>query len=498
MKKGKTSFLHAKSATTILLFTTIISLIYYLWGINSWKFAFAGDDWPFYEFAVSIAQKNFMINPFDLHGVYGENPVLGSVYQAVFLKILGYTNFAWRFSNLVLIVPVTIFFYLFVKEHFSTSVALFATILLQSSFYLANISKIGYVNPQSFALFIVALYLAGKLGKKLSLKYSVLLGITLGVSFYIYIGPLFPLFIWSYLLPVFFKKYPKLALLKHFLLIVFFYLLIILPGLMTLDKNYISEVVPSVKNQTDKDSWKLSDQITQNFLVFYKDYDTYDNHFISAPGSLDMMSGILAAAGAVYFLINWRKKAYGTVFIAYLTLCVVLAATNSTLTPKVTRIVFFLPSGVIFAAVILDMIQKKFKGIYLGYILLFVICLLNIYQSQAGVFERTGYTGTALLIKNMQDQKTNGDKTLVQLLISDGYSYWGYIPNLAPMRQAYGLEDIPFEITAASRFSCSMLNNGNVYLFAYDREAINRVNDSYCPAGTKYSVMTLEQRIPHY
>ncbi len=103
-------FLKQHSAGIVLFFTTWAAVIYYAWDINAWKFAFVGDEWQFYTAARAIADKNLLVNPFDIHGVYGFNSVLGSVYQAIFIKLLGANNAAWRFSNIILIVPISLFF----------------------------------------------------------------------------------------------------------------------------------------------------------------------------------------------------------------------------------------------------------------------------------------------------------------------------------------------------------------------------------------------------
>ncbi len=78
-------FLKQRSAGVVLCFTTWGAVIYYAWDINSWKFAFVGDEWQFYSAARAIADKNLLVNPFDIHGVYGFNSAPGGVYQALFI-----------------------------------------------------------------------------------------------------------------------------------------------------------------------------------------------------------------------------------------------------------------------------------------------------------------------------------------------------------------------------------------------------------------------------
>src|SRR5690242_13107075 len=66
-------FLKQHTAEVVLFFSTWAAVIYYTWDINSWKFAFVGDEWQFYSAARAIADKNLLVNPFDIHGVYGFN-----------------------------------------------------------------------------------------------------------------------------------------------------------------------------------------------------------------------------------------------------------------------------------------------------------------------------------------------------------------------------------------------------------------------------------------
>ena len=196
-----------KSAFIIILITSIISVFYFCINVNSWKFSFVGDEWSFYLKAVEIAKNNILINPFNLNGVWGQNPVTFSLYQAIFIKLFGANNFSWRLSTIILIVPLSIFLYLWIKKIFDWKIALISTLVMQTSFYLANFFKIGYPNPLSLTLFILIIYLFTIISDNLNnLKQIFLLGVILGISFYVYIGPIFPLMITPYLIVLFWNK----------------------------------------------------------------------------------------------------------------------------------------------------------------------------------------------------------------------------------------------------------------------------------------------------
>src|ERR1700722_9938018 len=160
VKKLVTKPLDMSPISLLLILTTFLSFLFFLWGVNSWKFSFAGDEWPFYIYAMKLIAYPHFVNPFSFAGVYQTHSPLASMYQAFFMELLGPTNFAWRLSNIILIFPLSFFFYRWIKLNFSKETAVFATILMQCSFYLANFFKIGYDNPQALTLFVICLYLA--------------------------------------------------------------------------------------------------------------------------------------------------------------------------------------------------------------------------------------------------------------------------------------------------------------------------------------------------
>lgn len=481
------------TAEVVLFFTTWAAVIYYAWDINSWKFAFVGDEWQFYTAARAIADKNLLVNPFDIHGVYGFNSVLGSVYQALFIKLLGANNAAWRLSNIILIVPISIFFYLWMRDRFDQRTALLSTLILQASSFVANYLKIGYVNAQAFALFIVALYLAGRCGKQLTSRNAGWLGAILGVSFYIYIGPLFPLLVAPYLLPLLFeRRFIRQELLRAGALCLALYLAIALPGMLgSLGEN--SPAGKTIFAREYSDNAQTAINVFHDFLLFYQSFDYFYNHFIAGP-YLDLASRILAAAGtlsALIALVRFRSERYLLLLLAYVLLAVVIGVTTPYAYAATTRGIFFIPFGAAFAGIALAALTRWLSVRRLAYALVAVIWLVNIYQSQVGVFQTTGYPATSLLIKSLREAQRQGLPRVVLLLAADHpYRNAGYA-QVPILQQAYGLQDEHLIVLDPTQVSCAALRDSRVALFDDDTSAVSALGHLSCPSDSAYTVDTL-------
>jgi 4-amino-4-deoxy-L-arabinose transferase-like glycosyltransferase len=436
-------------------------------GINSWKFSFVGDEWAFYGFAQEIANNNLLINPFGINGVYGENRILGSWYQAVFIKIFGDSNFAWRLSNIVLIFPLSFFFYRFTRIYFSKKIAFFSLILMQFSFYLLNFFKIGYLNSQALVLLVLCCYLSAVAGKKATFKNIVLLGLSLGVSFYVYIGPLFPLLIWPFLLPLFdFKNNRRQKTLKAFGLLALIYLLSITPAIIELS-SWGGAIKKTVLAKEFSDNTQILLNIFHNFLLFYKNYDYFYNHFIAGP-YLDVVTRILALIGTGNIILKIKIKKYFYLLLSYISTCIVFGATSPYSYSPATRGIFFLPFGFLFAGIGLNFLLKFLKPKKMALLFIFVlITVINIYQSQIGVFKKVGYTATSLILKEILENRKTYSEGVTLLLISEDHHYKNY-GSIFQMLPAYGLKRNQFLVNDLQNINCNDIENKKVIYFNDD------------------------------
>jgi 4-amino-4-deoxy-L-arabinose transferase-like glycosyltransferase len=478
----------------ILFFTTYFCLFYYSWNINSWQFSFVGDEWPFYLFARAIVDYNFLLNPFDFHGVFLQNTVLSSMYQALFLQVFGFSNFAWRLSNILLIIPITIFFYLWTKRLFQKDVALFSTIFLQCSFYLANFLKIGKNMPQALALLTACLYLATRCADKPSKKNFFLLGILLGLSFYIYIGPIFPLFIAPLLLPLL-KTPKKKQLIIQISFLVLGYVILLFPALL----DFAEWSGPASKTFFHKEYsgyGQVFENIFHNFLLFYRNYDYLFNHYVTGP-YFDIISRFFVFVGTIIMIVKIRKRPYFLAFLSYISICVIIGITSPYIYAPTTRGIFFLPFGALFAGIGLNWIILLLKKPHIKHffpqwmraniiktgiiVLLFLaIFLLNLYQSQIGVFKESGYSATALLMKEIQEAQKNHDTKNIGLLVSNDNPYYAYL-FFPAFRDAYQITDVFFFMIKAGALDCSSIKDTNILLFKTDKEALTAYKKLPCP-----------------
>lgn len=480
-----TKIIQHKNASALFI-TTIIAIIYYHLGINSWQFSFVGDEWPFYEFAKKIADANMLVNPFNMQGVYLQNPVLASIYQALFLKILGYSNVAWRLSNILLIIPITFFFFLWIKKLFDSQTAFISTIILQSSFYIANFFKIGNIMPQSLTLFIIALYATTSYALSYQRRYIFFLAFTLGLSFYIYIGPLFPFILSGYLFTLAYKRAHLKRIIYDFILLSVFYLGMVSPGLFDM-LHWQAAMEKTVFKKEFTDNIQIIKNIFHNFLLFYKNYDYLYNHFVVGP-YLDPVSRFFAFIGTIIVLKRIKNRVYLALFIAYLSTTIIIGFTSPYPYAPTTRGLFFLPFGFLFAAIGLRFITQRLKLFYISYPIFIGIFFFNLHQSQFGVFQETGYSGTALVLKELQE---NNKRERIFLVLSETNSY--NYKNLYIMKEAYGLQATQFSIIRSPRLDCNTIANGRVLVFNTDQEAIKKIIDF--PCASQYSVKKLTPAI---
>ncbi len=386
------------------LFVVLIAFLgtaYSMIGLTSWKVAMVGDEWACFLYAKGIADQKLRVNPFGLHGVYGEQQVLESYYQAIVMFLFGKTLAVWKLSNMILLFPSLIFLYKFVRKLYGRNPALIAAILMTFSKYLTNIFKIGNPHCLGFFLLILCLYFSSELLFTPTTGNAITLGIALGLSFYAYVGPIFSFFLLPFVIP-FFRRHGKSGI-KPVLAIILVFLGIVVIGFATTPKQHWMEIVTKTPLQREFGSYnQLLINIGQNFVLFFKNYDYFYNHFVVGP-YLDIISRWAAFTGIILSLVSfWKKK--GVLLGLWISLCIGIGITNPYHYTPSTRGIFFIPYGVMFAGIGLDFLRRTFKkwgATYFVAILILVAIGLNIYEAHVGVFKKAGFSYTALIIKEL-------------------------------------------------------------------------------------------------
>lgn len=482
----KTVFGH-HGEVLIIAFISLMALVYFNYGLTSWKFSFVGDEWAFYEFAEGIVNKNFLINPFGMNGVYNENRVLGSIWQSIFVKIFSFSPvFGWRFSNTILIIPISFFYFYWVKKHFRPSTAIISTIILDCSFYLANFFKIGYLNPIALTLFIISLYFATQAGITNKTKDFVFLAITLGLSFYVYVGPIFPLIVWPYLLPLLKKNKPKVI--KNLSALIVSHLSIVLIGVLTSTNEWQAVFTKTIVQREFDSNRQIIINILRNFLLFYKNYDYFYNHFVSGPYA-DFLTRVFLSFGIILALSKIKKSKYVFLLLTYFMTGVIFGLISPYPYTPTTRGIFFLPFGFLFAGIGLDKIRGFIKWPGVIAILIFVL-IINVYRGHIQVFKEVGHHGVSLVIKELQEAQKNKLSEEIVLLISDGLQF--NYQNVYYLQKKYNLNKVSFSVLKTTGLVCPQLEKSLILLFERDNKAINALKTLSC------TDKLLVRKISHY
>jgi len=390
----------------LVVFIAFLGTLYSLVGITSWRFSIVGDEWACFTYARGIAEQRLLVNPFGLHGVYGQQQVLESYYQAIFLFLFKGNYAAWKASNMVLLFPSVIFLYKFVRKLHGKNPALIAALLLAFSKYLSNIFKVGNPHCLGFFLLILCLYFSTELLFTPTKKNALKLGISLGLSFFAYVGPIFLFFLIPFIVALFRRH--KTQAIKPIVIVGLMFLAFVIIGFGTTPVAQWSGIVTKTPlNQEFNSNAQVLINIGRNFLLFFTNFDYMYNHFVEGP-YLDLISRWAAFAGIILCVFSfWRKE--GLLLFLWIFLCVGIGITNPYRYTPSTRGIFFIPYGVAFAGIGLEFLRRKLSKFGLRFAIPIVVAIaiaLNIYEAQIGVFKRVGYSNTALIMRELtQSQK---------------------------------------------------------------------------------------------
>jgi 4-amino-4-deoxy-L-arabinose transferase-like glycosyltransferase len=154
--------------------------------LDSWRFAFIGDEGVFYDHAQQIIRGE-RVNWFSQRaGAYAEHPVLTSAYQALTMKVFGSEYFGWKMASVIAIAITLPSFYWLLRETLGPRVAVFGTLFLGASHYLYAYAHTGYDNIFSLFPTTAALALMASGLKRSSYALLFAAGVCAGMGFYTY------------------------------------------------------------------------------------------------------------------------------------------------------------------------------------------------------------------------------------------------------------------------------------------------------------------------
>jgi hypothetical protein len=391
-------------------------------GVGSWKYAFVGDEGAFYSHAVWLAEeKKLRVNPFHMVGVYQQHRVLESYIQAIFLFVLGSSVAVWKFSGVAMIFPSVIYMHRLTRRLCGRNAALIAATLLAFSKYLCGFFKIGYTHPLCFALFIISLCFAVELLFAPTKKNGAKFGAALGLSFYAYIGPLFPFFLCPVVLALLVRKRAR-AIVPLLTGAAVCLAIVSLAFFSTPKESWLTALKKTSASPEYEGRKQMWINVGRNFKVTHVNSDYNYNHYVDGP-YVDSVTRWAAALGALICLVRFRRK-IGLLLPLWALMCVGLGVTNPYWYTPTTRGFFLVPYAVLFAAIGLEAVRKllgKFGTRLVIPIALAAAIGLNIYQAQIGLFKRQGHPRMSLILKELTDR--NQREMKIGLFYSQRYNF---------------------------------------------------------------------------
>jgi len=261
----------------------------------SWQYSAIGDEYAFFSEAKGIL-KNGISRPFDQAGVYGEQPVLNSVYQAEVMRLFGADQRGWKLSSLLSVVLSIPGFYLLGRGLGGKKLAATSTVLLASSHYLFAYAHIGYNNVNAIlpTVWALAFFIYGlKKGSPLLLYIS---GAIAGLGFYTYYSArvILPIMI------LFVLAQPRCRRqMLNFWPVILGFVLAASPIFAASKTQVISHMVHQTSGWysrvvTGPVGERVVDNLHNNLLAFNYNPDVF--HFVSG-SLLDPITGVLAVLG---------------------------------------------------------------------------------------------------------------------------------------------------------------------------------------------------------
>lgn len=174
-----------KEQRNLFIFTAAVFLLY-VWDYASWKYCFIGDEYAFYDYAVKIARGILPLRFFYETGVYGDHPVLASIFSGGLMKIFGTNLFGWKLSAVIVPVITVIPLYMWVKLIFKKRVAVITVIAFVFSAAMLAFSHIPYDVIQAVFPFVLSLLLLELAIRKNSKFWSFLAGVVMALGCYTY------------------------------------------------------------------------------------------------------------------------------------------------------------------------------------------------------------------------------------------------------------------------------------------------------------------------
>lgn len=395
--------------------------------LDSWRYAWVGDEYDFWGFARSLASGSFKPQILSMAGVYGQHAVLTSYWQALTIKMYGMDAYGWRIGGSIAFILSALPLYGFIRI-FTRKLSAFAAVAVYlSSQHIFGFSRAGYpatdiVLPITLSLFLLAL--AAKRGSLLGVYLG---GLVAGLGIYLYglmvayIGATGLFFIIFFLTNTGGPKDNKIksvviSWLKAntvSIIVLFIALaLSLLPALLDTKWMSIMQAQTAAQSEVKTDN-PLTQQILPNWIYMLLAFTSFpiDSHYVSGP-HLDPASSIVMLIGlAMCVVVFLRSKIATWLLLTFLATSFVVGGLVKYAYPSIARTFSMVPFYAIFVGLgfeqlflrLQDIRIGKYMSIGMAMIICFLSAILNIHQVKTLTPLSRNPTEIAIIIKMLQE-----------------------------------------------------------------------------------------------
>ena len=403
-------------------------LAYLAHDLNHWRFSVVGDEYRFLTYAEYVKETD-ALPVFSERGVYGTHPILGSAYQALFLKLLGTTAFAWKLSSVVASVATLIPLFVLMRLLFSFRAAAVTVVLYGFSHYNYAFAHIGYNNNHihfPVCAAIAAIVWARRSG---NLTLGFLAGCFAGLGCFTFFS----------------ARLAVVAVALCFLVLAPCgdrrqwrrYGVQILVAIL----GFVVTAAPIVRNPTDSlklasaqtavsqdngDHSVVSRTVHRNLVhsalmpLTFNALTASSNHFVRG-GIVDRATSVLVIWGLAILLLNVRHGPERLLLLLYTVLVLALAVTSNSEYPLITRVLLVVPFLTAIAGVTAERLSRRAQELggtvaataVIGIALALAVGL-NVHRSQVA-FHRTAVQSPDAVVVQVA-QCSNSNVPIIYLL----------------------------------------------------------------------------------
>lgn len=336
-----------------LAFIGVVTIAF-LWlnlrDVKAWYFSAIGDEYAFLDMARAVLEGTTLPNTqniFSQRGVFGEQPWLGTVYQAAVMAVFGRDRTGWLISSVLIAAATFLPFFYLVRHLFSRTHAVVATFVLSSSHYVWAISHIGYNNIHALFPTVTALSLSVLALRYGSTALSFAAGSMASLGFYtLYSARATPLIIAAAWLALGGRvgRSRWVAFLTG--------TIVVLMPIVATDKGLV--ITGMIARSAAKDSENLGTllgRFLQNTITSLGAFvfNNHTSHYIS--GSLmDVVSVVLAVLGIVLSILHFRRFQSRFLLIWFGLALLATGVFSQYDYPAITRLYFMVPVFAVFAS----------------------------------------------------------------------------------------------------------------------------------------------------